>query len=88
MVETQDVTITSTRVVAKVCDICGLRAEYNDEDFDQGTIEFQEFVSIRFTGGYGSVFGDLDEIELDICQHCLKDKLGKYIRVNGEPLYE
>lgn len=58
------------------CDIC-------NKDYSDSLYEKQEFTNIVFVGGYGSVFGDMDKIEIDICQHCLKEKLGKWIRVNG-----
>ena len=57
------------------CDVCG-----KEFDRDGSILEFQEFVEIRFRGGYGSVFGDDDDFECDICQHCLKEKLGAFIR--------
>jgi len=56
------------------CDIC-LR-EANVDDFD-----FEEFISIRNTGGYTSAFGEGTAYELDICDRCLKEKLGEYIRI-------
>lgn len=43
-------------------------------------LEVQEFVHIEFRGGYGSVFEDMGSFELDICQHCLKERLGDSIR--------
>jgi len=55
------------------CDKCGRKAESND------IIEYQEFKTIFIDGGYGSVFGDGAEIECDLCQHCLKELLGKYM---------
>ena len=48
-----------------ICDKCGV--EYTDGD----QMELQEIHSIRFTGGYTSVFGDMQIIECDLCQHCL-----------------
>jgi hypothetical protein len=56
------------------CDYCKMR--YSDNDY-----EIQEFVCIRFTGGYGSVFGDGDVVELDLCQHCFQKLLGSYCRI-------
>ena len=58
------------------CDVC--KKEFTDE------MEMQEFVRIGFQGGYDSVFGDGVNFGLDICQHCLKEKLGEYIRVLDE----
>lgn len=59
------------------CDIC--KKEFiNDET---NIFEILEFTHIHKNCGYGSVFGDEDEIEVDICQNCLKNILGKYIRI-------
>ena len=59
------------------CDICGKKYDYaNSEDF----MEIQEFHHINFRGGYNSVFGDDVGFAADICQHCLKEKLGEYIK--------
>lgn len=54
-----------------ICDIC--EREYND------IIEVQEKISINEHCGYGSIFGDGNRIELDMCQHCVSDILGQYI---------
>ena len=56
------------------CDKCGKTFE-ND-------LEIQEFHHIDYFGGYGSVFGDMNKVECDICQHCLKEMIGDIIRVN------
>lgn len=55
------------------CDICG-----NVYDIDDNIIETQEFLNIDFVGGYGSVFGDMNRVQCDICQHCLYDMISKY----------
>lgn len=47
-------------------------------------IEYQEAVCIKFTGGYGSVFGDGGVFELDLCQRCFKEIAGKYVRMTSE----
>lgn len=62
---------------ALVCDVCKTKYHFAN---NQEHMEIQEFVHIKTMGGYSSVFGDTVEIELDICQHCLKEKLGEYIR--------
>ena len=59
-----------------VCDRCGREAELDDADG-----EFHEFTSIEHRAGYGSVFGDGNDVEVDLCQHCLKVTLGSWIRV-------
>lgn len=62
------------------CDICG--KTYNmdrNENEPEDDFEIQEFHHINFTGGYTSVFGDENKVTCDICQHCLKEKLGQYL---------
>lgn len=61
------------------CDICHKVFSCKDDIF-----ETQEFVNIRFIGGYGSVFGDGDTVEIDICQNCFKEKLGEHVRITDE----
>lgn len=57
------------------CDRCGRLA-------DVGEGEFQEFVSIDLKAGYASIFGDGRDVQLDLCQHCLKTSLGAWLRVS------
>lgn len=57
------------------CDRCGCLSEL-------GEVEFHESVSIELTAGYASVFGDGNDIEIDLCQHCLKLTLGPWLRVS------
>ncbi len=53
-----------------VCDRCSKEIDPTDH------IEWQESYSIRFTGGYGSVFGDGADVNCDLCQYCLKALIG------------
>ena len=75
----------NARVLLSItCDVCGSKfTRKDDEPWD--TYEVQEFVSISFTAGYSSVFGDENKVELDICQHCLKQKLGDFVRITEPP---
>ena len=57
-----------------ICDKCGKRITPDD------WIDWQEALQIRFTGGFGSVFGDEMSFRCDLCQHCVKDVLGEYIK--------
>ena len=50
------------------CDICKKEFFGGIDD-----MEIQEFLSIRGTGGFGSVFGDGERINYDFCQHCIFD---------------
>lgn len=59
------------------CDSCHeIRSNKNDKD----RWEFQEFLIIRISGEYGSIFGDGSIWECDLCQKCVKEILGKYLR--------
>jgi len=84
-------TVTTKEVIDKkqitsvICDVCKKEFFFGDwKEKSQDGLEIQEFTSINRTGGYGSIFGDMNEIKLDICQHCLKEKLGQFIRINEE----
>lgn len=64
-----------TKVVSgKVCDVCNREVAADD-------LEFEEFWSIDRTCGFASVFGDGAHISLDLCQTCIKEKLGEWIQV-------
>jgi len=73
-------TILSEDMVIKsvTCDICKM------EVLADNPLELQEFHHINFIGGFNSIFGDGDEVSCDICQHCLKEKLGDYLRLTFE----
>jgi len=58
-----------------MCDVC--KKTYQPDDWE----EVQEFHHINFIGGYGSVFGDCNEVKCDICQHCLKRIIEKWVQV-------
>ena len=57
------------------CDRCNRVAE-------DGESEFCEFTSIEYKAGYGSILGDENLIEIDLCQHCLKETLGPWLRIS------
>lgn len=70
--------VTKKEFVAKsiMCDICGKTYDLNTME---GQLEEQEFLFLDFVAGYNSVFGDMNHIECDICQYCLKKMIdGKY----------
>ena len=58
------------------CDVCKKECDA-DSDWE----EAEEFLMINRICGLGSVFGKESTITIDMCQQCLKSKLGKYIRV-------
>lgn len=65
------------------CDCCKKtwRSEDGGMDF---MLEKQEFICISTTAGYGAIMGDMNKIELDLCQHCQLSLLGKFIRVTED----
>ena len=62
-----------------VCDRCGreMRAKAPD-------LEHQERLALRFRAGMDSVFGDGALVESDLCQHCVKEVLGPWLRVTPD----
>ena len=55
------------------CDRCSRK------DYD--TIEIQEYLSWKNHVGYGGVpYHDGDTIEIDLCQYCVKEVLGGWMR--------
>lgn len=45
--------------------------------------EFHERFSISYWAGYDSVFGDGNHVECDLCQHCVKELLGPWLKVSA-----
>lgn len=70
------VTEPRRKVVEITCDKCGKVLTPEGD----GIFEWQEAFCISRTGGYGSVFGDSDTWHLDLCQHCLHELIGPYVK--------
>lgn len=66
-----------------VCDRC-----HREMGPDVTDTELQERTAIRFRAGYGSVFGDGNLVEADICQHCLQEVFGKYLRITEDDPFD
>jgi len=47
-------------------------------------VDWQEYQTISFTGGYGSNFGDGKTIRIDLCQQCLFDLVGDFYEVEED----
>lgn len=62
---------------AIICDRCGRRAENESDSF-----EFEEFLSVNYLGGYGSIIGDGTRLQLDLCPHCVKELLSPFARIS------
>lgn len=61
------------------CDRCGRASDIDGLDH-----EFHEFVSISHTAGYGSIFGDGTSVEVDLCQYCMREVLGEWLRIKDQ----
>ena len=57
-------------IVSITCDKC-LKVVNNTTDMDNFS-ELEGFVHISFTGGYGSIFGDMSTVSANVCQHCME----------------
>lgn len=77
MIKYEDVQLTQKIPTSITCDRCN--KTYGEDD----VLETQEFHRIHFTGGYASVFGDETQVDCDLCQHCLKELIGKYCFYDG-----
>lgn len=80
------------------CDCCKRTFEYFQQDENRVILdtpsqpdriasdwEMQEFLCLRRTGGYGSIFGDMDTWTLDLCQECQKKLFGEFIKYEEDP---
>lgn len=63
---------------AYICDKCGQEASFTSDN-----LEAQEFVSIEHKAGYASIFGDGNELSIDLCQHCFKELLGPWVKIKN-----
>ena len=80
MITYKEVTMEVQKVDTIICDCCKKNMLSDDVG---GFVEAQERLSWENRGGYGSIFGDGEEMSLDLCQHCIKKLLGEYIQFKG-----
>lgn len=59
-----------------ICDRCGKRMS-DDEPY----AGYNNRTQIRFRAGYASLFGDGNKVEGDLCDKCLHELLGPYLRI-------
>ena len=69
--------MTTTEPAAITCDRCGRSANNEPDNF-----EFAEYLTINHTCGYGSVIGDGTILQVDLCQHCVKELLIPFARTS------
>ena len=68
-------TVKRQEVIKLTCDGCGLQASAD------GDYEFQEFISVKRTCGYGSIHGDGKQIDIDLCQQCFAEMCGDTLTI-------
>ena len=71
--------VTIQEPASITCDRCGRSAENEPKNF-----EFEEYLSIDQVCGYGSIIGDGTRLQLDLCQHCVKELLSPFARLTGQ----
>lgn len=76
-----------TRLAGIRCDRCGYEVRLD------GGVEracaLQEYLSIEFTAGYGAkAFDDGTHYSCELCEACVKDILGSYLRAEEPPWRE
>lgn len=79
MLKTETQMVEQEVITHYICNKCGLTVEMEDNNWED-----QEFFHYSFTGGYGSIFGDMFSGRIDLCQHCFKQLLGPYIKCTNE----
>lgn len=47
-------------------------------------LEHQERLAIRFRAGSDSVFSDGSLVESDLCQHCVQEVLGPWLKITPD----
>ena len=56
------------------CDRCG-------KESVRGEVGFEQMTSIGFDAGYGSIFGDGNRVDIDLCEICVRDTLGTWLQI-------
>ena len=82
MIRHKIVKLSNNVPIEKICDKCSKAVTDND------WVEWQEFYSIRFRGGFGSVFGDESWVSCDLCQDCLYEMIKDFARIGDDWLEE
>ena len=76
----KEIQVTEQELDSITCDRC--KKTYDD------IMEIQEFLCYENDAGYGSIMGDGNKLRAEICQHCVKELLGPYIRIVGNYIWD
>lgn len=60
-----------------------LRCDRCRKEAVRGEVGFEQMTSISLEAGYGSIFGDGNQVEVDLCETCLRDTLSTWLRVKA-----
>lgn len=66
--------ISTYALTAITCDKCGTSVDADD------VLEAQEWICVRINGGYSSIFGDGADLSCDLCQLCVRDLFGPFLK--------
>lgn len=80
MIKTETIYEQVQKTISVTCDRCN--KEYDD------IMEMQEFLHYRNDAGYGSVLGDGNKLRMDMCQYCVQEVLGPFIRTEGNYIWD
>lgn len=67
-------------VISITCDRCKVEIQTDD------TFEIQEMLNLNFVAGFGADLGDGNRCKIDLCQKCVKEVLGPWLRVTESSL--
>lgn len=67
--------VTTQELAACTCDRCQRRLTLDEPG------EWQERLSLDHSCGFDSVFGDGSFVSIDLCQRCVRDLLGEWLRI-------
>ena len=73
---------TVREIASCICDRCQRRMSPEGD-----SAEWHERLSISFRGGYGSIFGDGHLVSVDLCQRCVRETLGEWLKITPDGDY-
>jgi hypothetical protein len=82
MIHTKKETIEHEVIEKMECDGCHAIVLADD------IMEWQEWLQIKFCGGFNSIFGDEVIMETQLCQQCVSKLLGSVLRESKENFEE
>jgi len=75
---TRDKKVTQQQIIGFECSRC--KTIYYDDLYP---FEMQEMLHWRNVGGYGSVWGEGNQVEIDLCQRCTRELLEPFATIHA-----